>query len=669
MLSRRRIPAGIMAVALLFAGCDDDPTSPPMEGNLQVNLAMTGEVMDGDGAAITVDQGPPRPIFAGSALDYEDLLHGSHVVELVELAEHCTVVGQNPRAVTVVAEHTVATTFDVSCGTPGVMTLTDLIAGSGVYPEEEPRDEIIDSEDFTEVAEDGTEWACTRERHSVVDAPMDYATFDPNAEVIYPASMLQGATLEYATPEPVVVRRAGATVTINLLNGSSGVAQHVDEVKQSTIVQAVNDIIAQQTGVVPARFTYRSSSVQSQEQLALALGVNVKTLGTRLKSQLSFSTDREYNRMMVEFVQSYYTVSMDLPRSLSELFHASVTAGDLAPYAGPGNPPTYISSVTYGRRFVLLIESTSSQREMEAKVKASYSSAVVGASVSTDADYVSSLKEVNIKVFALGGDQSKAAAMFNGSKEELANFLTEGGGIDTGVPLSYVVRNVLDNSVVNVKVASDYDVTTCRIIEKDRFYSGFGEGTEGWTSYDNGTAEAGQVAWNSESQCGGIWGGCLYMKDATSDYMRFSAPALWRDRVDWSAFLDGTVRYAMKFDHSGGSWLANSPDVEIRGTAGVLTFNFPSQFTTLIDEGWQSAEIELDEDGTLLPSYFGGVNVQWIFNHAAPATRAEMEAVLAEVTNFLIRAEYISGSDWAWLDEVEILAPDEEPVGGGYSPG
>ena len=46
---------------------------------------------------------------------------------------------------------------------------------------------------------------------------------------------------------------------------------------------------------------------------------------------------------------------------------------DLAPYMGPGNPPTYISSVTYGRRFVLLIESTSSTTEMKASIRASSS--------------------------------------------------------------------------------------------------------------------------------------------------------------------------------------------------------------------------------------------------------------------------------------------------------
>jgi hypothetical protein len=664
-----RTSAAIVGTLLLCVGCDDDGVTPLRSGGLQVMLAMTGDVVDGDGAAVTVDGGVAVPLFAGSGVDFPELLPGSHVIELVELAGHCTVVGQNPRAVTILSGQTAATTFDVSCGTPGETSLADLIVGAGLYPEEEPRDDVLAVDTVPEFQSDGTEWVCTVERHSVVEAPMDYATFDPNAEVVYPASMLQGATLVDATPEPVVVRRAGATVTINLLNGSSGVAQHVDEVKQSTIVQAVNDIIAENTGIIPARFTYRSSSVQSEEQLALSLGVNVKTLGTKLKAQLAFSRDKEYNRMMVEFVQSYYTVSMDLPRSLDELFHPSVTAGDLAPYVGPGNPPTYISSVTYGRRFVLLIESTASQMEMEAKVKASYNAAVADVKLSSEADYVSSLKEVNIKVFALGGDQSRATAMFNADSEALREFLTLGGGIGTGVPLSYVVRNVLDNSVVNVKVASDYDVKNCRIVEKERFYSGFGEGTEGWTSYDNGTAASGQVAWQSQDQCGGSWGGCLYIRDATTDYMRFSGPAFWKDRVSWSAFMDGKIRYIARVGHSGSwSWVSNRPDVEIRGTAGILTFNFPITFAYLLEQGWQPAEIELDEDGTVLNYGAGDIVIHWLFN-GQQATRDQMEAVLSEVTNFLIQAEYISGTDFTWLDEVEILGPDETPVGGGFPGG
>ena len=39
------------------------------------------------------------------------------------------------------------------------------------------------------------------------------------------------------------------------------------------------------------------------------------------------------------------------PSSVDELIDPSVSSQQLAQYAGPGNPATYISSVTYGRQF------------------------------------------------------------------------------------------------------------------------------------------------------------------------------------------------------------------------------------------------------------------------------------------------------------------------------
>ncbi|NIN97930.1 MAG: thiol-activated cytolysin, partial [Anaerolineae bacterium] len=186
-------------------------------------------------------------------------------------------------------------------------------------------------------------------------------------------------------------------------NGSEGVFQQVEEVRQSTIVQAINDIIrANEQDVFPARFTYTSSQVTSHQHMALELGVNYQTLGFKFKSNLAFSTDRDYNRFLVQFNQSFYTVSFDLPSSLDDLFAPEVTAEDLATYVGPGNPPTYISSVTYGRRFFLLVESTSSAMDMQASIKASYDAAVSEGAIDLEAAYVNTLENVNIKVFALG---------------------------------------------------------------------------------------------------------------------------------------------------------------------------------------------------------------------------------------------------------------------------
>ena len=79
----------------------------------------------------------------------------------------------------------------------------------------------------------------------------------------YPGSLLQGRSLGGATPDPISVDRAGGTVTINLLNGSEEVSRTVDEVRYDSVIQAMNDIIDRNTGVLPAAFTYQMSEVQS----------------------------------------------------------------------------------------------------------------------------------------------------------------------------------------------------------------------------------------------------------------------------------------------------------------------------------------------------------------------------------------------------------------------
>jgi hypothetical protein len=645
----------VLAIVILAGGCGKDTTGPG-HGSLVVGVRASGETPDPDGFTVSLDGGASRLLFAGSGTTFEGVLAGSHVVELGDVADYCTLVGQNPRAVAVSGGASAQTVFDISCGSPdlGALTLADVIATAGTYPIAQPKDEITATAVLDSVDAGGTRWACTVERHSAVDAPADYATFNPNAEVIYPGSMLQGATLVNATPEPVVVRRAGGTVVINLLNASEGVSQQVTEVRQSTVVQAINDILRVNSQVVPARFTYTSSEVQSREQLALNLGVNVSTLSADVRSKLSFDTDRSYNRFLVQMVQSFYTVSFDLPRSLDELFAPDVTGEDLAPYAGQGNPPTYISSVTYGRRFLLLIESTSSTTEMQASIRASYDAAVVSGSMSAGVKYVKDLDNVNIKVFALGGDQSQAAAMFNGDFDALKTFLTQGADIRTGVPLSYVVRNVLDNTVVGVKVATDYDVKNCVPVVAEHLGSSFDTDVEGWTSYDNGSA---QPAWLNASQCqGGPSGGCLRLVDGSGGTMRLRAPLAWRDGKAWTGFYGGTIMYYARIT-GADSWNATGNDVTISGPNGTLVFSLPATFPrVLMWAGWYLVHIDLDAAGTTYPPAEGGVTSQWMFNGHV-ATEAEIKTVLANVTDFIIRGDYRGGTDYLWVDEVEVTAP------------
>lgn len=336
-----------------------------------------------------------------------------------------------------------------------------VIATGGEFEKVDPVNEVVDEETVVDTI-GNEQFFCTTTTLNVVEAPESFPQFDPNAEVIYPGNLLQGASLGQATPNPIPVGRGGGTVVMTILNGSSAVSVGVPTVSLASMTQAQNDIIATASNTVPARFTFITERIRSREEFALSLDMNAHNLTVDVNAALDFHTDFEYNRFMVKLVQSYFTMAFEIPTSVEDFFAPSVTAADLDPFIGPGNPPAFISSVTYGRIFYLLVESTSSTTEIEASIDASFNAAVSGGSLGVDAKYLSELDNVRISAYALGGDSENAINAITDDFDALKGFLAQGGDINTGIALSYVVRSVANrDQIVSVAVATEYDVTEC----------------------------------------------------------------------------------------------------------------------------------------------------------------------------------------------------------------
>lgn len=275
------------------------------------------------------------------------------------------------------------------------------INAGGTFPAISEKQEVISADTLVETR-DNEQYFCMTTRYSVVEAPENFPTFDPLADVVYPGNLLQGNSLTSATPSPIPVKRAGGTIVMTILNGSPSASEEIPVVDLGHVIEAQNDIISRASNTLPARFSFSYETVSSREQLALALNVRVENLSGELGASLSFSQDQEYNRFVVRLVQSYFTMAYQLPTSIDEIFAPEVTPSDLAPYIGAGNPAAFISSVTYGRIFYLLIESTSSRQEMEASIDASFNAAVTNGSIDANAKYVKDLQSVKVKAFAMG---------------------------------------------------------------------------------------------------------------------------------------------------------------------------------------------------------------------------------------------------------------------------
>ncbi|MEO9510657.1 MAG: thiol-activated cytolysin family protein [Flavobacteriaceae bacterium] len=334
--------------------------------------------------------------------------------------------------------------------------------------EEEPFDDDFDREDEGE--EPTTErFICTKRTVSIEDGSEDFFLFDPNSSVIYPGNLIQGKTIDDATPESIPLLRGGGVISYNIIDGNLNASEPVETISLSAVRDAQNAIIAGATGAVPASFNLSVESVQSRRELALKLGVKFETFNAKLSGQFELNTSNQSNYVVVKLTQRFYTMDVDEPTSSDAFFDPSVTAEELAQYIQPNNPAAYISSVTYGRVFYMLFESTSSTSEMMSKLDLGYSTLGSSASGSVDYNAFNSLQELKLQVIAYGGNAEEtleAVGNFT-TNQSIGDFvanLGKSGDIETGLPLSYVLKSVKRRSdIVGTNLSTEFDVVDCEL--------------------------------------------------------------------------------------------------------------------------------------------------------------------------------------------------------------
>lgn len=334
--------------------------------------------------------------------------------------------------------------------------IRQILENGGVFEDPEIGNDTVSTNFETE--REGTQFSCTRSEVDARIAPDKFFNFDPNADVIIAGNLLAGNSLQKATPDRIPIRRGPAKFSLSLFNASNSVSGSMEEYSTANYFETVNDILQENSGIVPARFNFTIQEVQTEEELELAFQAESNSLGL-LKASLSFSTDleRSFNRFVVLLNQTYFSVLFDRPSSLSDFFHPDVTIEDLQRVVGPQNPLTYVSSLNVGRQFALLIESTESSAVIEASANACFRGNCGGGNTKL----LSELENLRVKVFALGGDASQLIRAVTTDVNELTNFLASSGDIRTGAPLSYVVRNVLDDRVVKNEVATKFTIENC----------------------------------------------------------------------------------------------------------------------------------------------------------------------------------------------------------------
>jgi len=366
------------------------------------------------------------------------------------------------------------------------LTLAQVVASGDAFEDFPPNTtenevtgtETTENEDYDrkESAEGPTieqRWVCTEKEVDITGGTHTFPLYNTNASVIWPGNLLQGKTLDNATPSDIVVKRAGGTITYNLVTGNPVATDSVDVVDQGTVQQAMNNIIEKSGDITPANFTLDVVAINSKEELALEMGLKFSNLTTKVSGNFSLDTSTETSSVLVKLTQQYYTMSYVKPTSLDEVFDPSVTPEQLATFIQPDNAGTFISSVTYGRIFYMLYESTASAQDMEASLRGSYNAVAGKVEGNVDIETLKEYNNLTVKVIAYGGDSkgslNAVGSTFDGEQavdnlKDIIERLAESSDIKGGLPLSYVVNSLEDPSqVVSTNLATKYTVKNCEL--------------------------------------------------------------------------------------------------------------------------------------------------------------------------------------------------------------
>jgi hypothetical protein len=312
------------------------------------------------------------------------------------------------------------------------------------------------------------DYSCSTEDYKETRQYDKIVAYAANSESMWPGALVAGDAAYTGHFTPLALARAPMRFSVSLENLDGAKSAVMDAPSLSSFRDQLTDILdAEITGATPANLYADIEEVHSENQLALALGVNVDLVAAGFGTSFDFSRSDVKSRYLVEYTQAYYTVDVDAPASPAAVFDPSVSLAEVEARMPAGSPPLYVSSITYGRMVLFAFESEYSANEVGAALDFVYHG---GVDVSGDVSltYKEILSHTKITAYILGGSGGAAAQAID-SYEALIAFIHSGGDYtreSPGAPIAYKLSYLGDNSPARLSFTDAYSVKTCERVNQ-----------------------------------------------------------------------------------------------------------------------------------------------------------------------------------------------------------
>lgn len=364
---------------------------------------------------------------------------------------------------------------DDPSGPDAASTLNAYIRGINTFPD--PPDTNDGSHRVADVhsVEDTTtegRFLCTTTDYTM-DANMDdVAVFNINAVSLWPGAIVQGQDVKHGVLNLIALPRAPLRVGTDLAGLSaeenSKVVTDPTHLGVNGAVQEIAQAFLAHNTSIPAKLSYHETFAETYEQAMLDLGISVSWSGWgdgSVQSDFASSSEEYTSSYYCRFSQTYFTASAQPPASAAAMFADGVTPEQCDPYMADGNPPCWVSSVTYGRIGILVMHSSYSREDMRLAVQAAFSGFGWDLDSDLNAFYQQVLANSEIKVLILGGNATDGVqAILGDPVAGLRTWIENGAELtqaSQGLPISYTVNYLKDNRLASFGYATEWSTESC----------------------------------------------------------------------------------------------------------------------------------------------------------------------------------------------------------------
>lgn len=363
---------------------------------------------------------------------------------------------------------------DATCAQESALTEQQQIDGyvrSLGTVEADPATDPVDSEPI-EVASPNPDYSCTAVERTQTDQISDLKIFPGQGlESLYPGAIIRGDSLYGGAFTETAFNRAPMTYALNVIDGTNTPRSATMQSPsfsdfQDTFAGLVSSLDLSKD-LIDVKFDVKE--VHSFEELAIAVGLTVDSARASFDGKFDFNDTSKLSRFVVIGELKFFDAVVDAIPNPSDVFDPSVTAAEVQQKFSDGNPPVYVSSISYGTRIYITIESTLNSTETDLALEAAFNNGAVDVTGQITASFDKVVDKTDINFVGIGvpsdlNENLNALLTSTDKSAAIANLLTSSVTFDAGnvgAPIAFTLKHLADNSFAAMSFTNSFSVPNC----------------------------------------------------------------------------------------------------------------------------------------------------------------------------------------------------------------